>query len=67
MTHAGCGGTILTGGSGDLTHRYCDRCGAFDYEDYGEAGFPAGKDVQANRANRAAWDNQDDRSPEAQS
>lgn len=31
-----CGGTILTGGSGDQSHTYCDRCDWVAYDDDGE-------------------------------
>ena len=56
-----CGGTILTGGSGQQAHSYCDRCGAFAY-DYTDEELPSGTDPKANRA---AWDAGDDTSPEA--
>ena len=59
--HEGCGGTIATGGSGETAHWYCDRCGAFTYHDPSEHGFPTGTNKTANRE---AYDNEDDRSPE---
>ena len=59
--HSGCGGTILTGGAGAEEHEYCDRCGAFRYSSDEDDDFPTGAD---RRANREAWDNGDERSPE---
>lgn len=62
MTHT-CGGTILIGGSGEQAHSYCDRCRAFLYNSADDAeDFPTGTDIEANRA---AWDDGDERSPEA--
>lgn len=60
MTHE-CGGTILTGGSGEHRHAFCDRCGAFRYDIDGGS-FPDGTDRDANQS---AWDAGDERSPEA--
>lgn len=63
-THA-CGGTIATHQSPDPAaeprdYRYCDRCHAFSYEeDY----MPSGTDREANRD---AWDDGADYSPEAE-
>ena len=54
-----CGGTILTGGVGELRHHYCDRCGAFAY---GDEPIPSGSD---RAANQHAWDAAADCSPEA--
>ncbi len=60
QTSHACGGTILHGGSGDEGHRYCDRCRAFAYDSSGEQ-VPSGTDEAANRE---AWDNGDDCSPD---
>ncbi len=68
-THT-CGGTIIRHGSPDPAadprdYLYCDRCGAFRYfgeEEEEEDGPPSGTDREANRA---AWDDGDDASPEA--
>ena len=59
--HEGCGGTILSGGAGEQAHDYCDRCGAFRYDSADEP-FPSGSDRDANRR---AYDDGDDRSPDA--
>jgi hypothetical protein len=61
-THDGCGGTILTGGSGDERHRYCDRCRAFTH-DLACVGFPTGRDPVANGW---AWDDGELSSPEGE-
>lgn len=62
MTHSGCGGTLLvSGGSGEQKHEYCDRCGAFRYCDGGDDDFPTGRDEAENRQAR---DDGKDRSPE---
>lgn len=53
-----CGGTILVGGAGEQRHRYCDSCRAFVY---GDGDVPSGVDPVANRK---AWDNGDESSPE---
>lgn len=58
----GCGGTILTATLDGHSYDYCDRCAAFRYEDDSNESFPTGDDRQANRA---AWDGQETRSPEA--
>lgn len=55
-----CGGAILTGGSGEEAHLYCERCGAFAYVEAGDV--PSGTDLEANRRARDAGD---DRSPSA--
>ena len=57
-THV-CGGTILVGGSGDLAHQYCDRCGAFTY-DVETDRLPDGTDAAANEQ---AWSDGDEQSP----
>jgi hypothetical protein len=62
LTYHACGGTILTGGSGDQAHEYCDRCGAFRYVSDDAPTFPAGTDETANRN---AWDAGHERSPDA--
>jgi len=49
------------GGSPAERHHYCDRCGAYAYDDTGEP-VPDGIDQAANRA---AWDEGDDASPGA--
>lgn len=38
-----CGGTLLTGGSGEQSHTYCDRCDWVEYDDETEAdhGIPS--------------------------
>ena len=59
-THA-CGGTILHGGSGEQEHAYCDRCRAYAYT-ASDRDVPDGTDPAANRA---AWDDGDEASPEA--
>lgn len=56
-----CGGTILSGGVGDQSHCYCDRCGAFVYGT-DPATVPSGTDRDANRA---AYDAGDESSPSA--
>lgn len=56
-----CGGTILSAGTGDHAHCYCDRCGAFAYGS-DPASVPAGTDQDANKA---AWDAGDEASPNA--
>jgi hypothetical protein len=56
-THV-CGGTILSGGSGEQSHIYCDRCHAFSYDTEGD--LPDGTDEAANRA---AWDAGESESP----
>lgn len=58
FTHE-CGGTILTVGSGDQEHSYCDRCGAFRYTTY-SGPFPTGTDKDANDR---AWNDGDECSP----
>lgn len=56
-----CMGSIVSGGTGEIAHRHCDRCGAFQYDD--AAGpFPTGIDKAANQA---AWDAGESRSPDA--
>lgn len=55
-----CGGTILTGGHGDLRHAHCDRCAAYRYDD-AAVPFPRGTDETVNRA---AWDDGRLSSPE---
>ena len=60
-THSNCGGTILSGGSGDKEHIYCDRCRAYIY-DVEAWGVPTGTDAAANRA---AWDAGAESSPAA--
>lgn len=57
-----CGGAILTGGSGEQSHRYCETCRAFTYDLDGD--LPDGTNVTANRA---AWDAGDEESPAAPS
>jgi hypothetical protein len=62
QTQHECGGTILLGGSGELVHLYCDRCGAFrSASDPGP--FPTGVDREANQR---AWDAGESRSPAGQ-
>lgn len=56
-TYHVCGGTILTGTEVD-TYRYCDRCGAFTFDQEGD--LPSGADKEANRE---AWDAGEDSSP----
>ena len=55
-----CGGTILSGGSGDQAHYYCDRCRAFRYASDHNEEFPSGTDRDANTQ---SWDGGDERSP----
>lgn len=50
--HANCGGTVLSGGSGEQRHHYCDRCGAFTHDLL--ADLPAG--TTDKDKNQAAWD-----------
>ena len=57
-THV-CGGTLITGGSGETAHTCCDRCGAFAYDSY-DGEFPGGTDKAANQQ---AWDDGDECSP----
>jgi len=60
-----CGGTIYSGGgSPEEDHDVCDLCGAFLYASAAAEGwsFPTGTNPADNRA---AWDNQEDRSPDA--
>jgi hypothetical protein len=47
--HNNCGGTVLTGGSGEQAHIYCDRCGAFTHNTENSE-LPTGTDREANRA-----------------
>lgn len=61
-----CGGTIregapMFGGWRTPAYFYCDRCGAFRWED-APGFFPSGTDAKANRD---AWDDGDLRSPDA--
>lgn len=62
-----CGGAILAGhDAGDgRGYQYCDRCSAYaiDGEDGEPQDIPNGTDADANRA---AWDNCDERSPAAE-
>lgn len=60
-THT-CGGTILHGGAGLDAHSYCDRCGAFVYDSATDPTMPTGTDKAANEA---AYNDGDERSPEA--
>lgn len=65
MTTHTCGGTIATHQSPDPAaeprdYRYCDRCGAFSYE---EGDLPEGTD---RAANKEAWDDGEDCSPDAE-
>jgi hypothetical protein len=63
-TNHPCGGTILTGGSGEQAHHYCDRCGAFAYDSYLDEGnaFPDGTNKTANQE---AYDAGEECSPKA--
>lgn len=56
-----CGGTVLTGASGEQAHLYCDRCGAFTYDT--DAELPTGTDKAANRR---AYDDGEQCSPDAE-
>jgi hypothetical protein len=60
--HKGCGGAIGIAKEHDGTaYLYCDKCGAFTMD--ADAELPTGSDRDANRA---AWDNAEDRSPDAE-
>ena len=59
--HRHCGGTILSGGTGESAHEYCPGCHAYRYLDDPDAALPTGTDLSANRA---AWDRGDARSPD---
>lgn len=61
MSQHNCGGTILTGGTADNQHLYCDRCHAFIYASEGSQ-VPSGTN---EKANGEAWDAGDAKSPEA--
>jgi hypothetical protein len=63
-THV-CGGTILSGGSGEQAHIYCDRCSAFthDADDIEANRLPSGTDKALNQQ---ASDDGAESSPEAE-